>query len=299
MNIPEIDIANCRGFESFSTPINRLEMAIHRLQTGQSEKEVVNFTFSLPRPGGAILMATVERGEFYQNIEEMPIQTFWVKHYFKRAFGLFKQLFEAGVPGLEMNVWSLTNDKGYEFEKRVIDHYHSEFVERDIGDFTLLCAEIQGNFDGQATVEYQTDIGISTNSGLTTIIDINGPDKVWCTEFDSRIHGYPTPDNDFQPWGVGVYRLLIHELGHMFGVGHFPFPRENPDISSPQDQVTHLQSQYRLISRIKPSVMNAVSLRGQAFRDKWASHDLTDDAWLVYNLSQLYEFDIGHLLSRG
>ena len=304
MMIPEIDIAYCRGFEGFSTPVRKLKDAIQRLQNGESSSETVNFTYSIARPQGRVLMNTVSRGEFWQDIQEMPLATPWIKYYFKEAFKRHKEILEHDVKGLTINLRALSNSGGYEHQTRDIDHRRTEIVGGDKGDFTLVCAEVFGNLNGYANTEYQTTLGETTNSGLMTIININNHQRKWTLESDPRLYGYPKEENGKIPWGASVYRFFIHEIGHMFGVGHRPYPRQNKDYAVLDtdapivaaaklvNQIAHLEQRIASISRIKPTVMNALTLPAQKFTNKWINNTLMNDPLLRYNFSVGYGYSL-------
>ena len=305
---PDYSLAVVRGHDNRSVPIKKLKEAIQRLKNGESTTEEVIFTYSLPRPGSRFEYNSTEGGIRFVDITEAPTgNPHYVAYYLRRAFRMYKDLIEYDNPGLKMNLRNVRHVGGYEPTKR--DITYRDFVEvgntTGFGDIQVMNFNIDGNFHALGYTEYLSELGKTSNAGLT--IAFNNRHN-FARETDPFIYGVPNADNPYTEWFASLLLVMVHELGHLLGIGHQPQPRFRSatdkealikSLKVPGANIekiintleTQVDSHIIVLSRITQGVMIS-SMKPSQPMAHYYGKNLFNDPYVAYTLSQLYEYDM-------
>ena len=274
--IPAMEAAWIRGQENIlDHKFTVLQEAIDRLKDG-SISETVTISYSLPLPGSefpALYTIDGQQKEIVHKVKALEetntrMSMRDVHWAFITAFGNYKRILEYDVPGLTLRLQRFSN--GYEKKKRHLGYL--SFV--PVGDSEYLAGDINIIFvdnplkgrNANAYGEYQTRIG-ETTSGRN-MIAFNSY-KEFRRDGDPELYHYPVTKGHQHRYSFS--HTTKHELGHLFGIGHFPFPKpksiddvmasEEFQGKSVEDGYRHIISSYegqvRFMSHLPKTPMNA------------------------------------------
>jgi len=273
-----------------------LQEAIDRLKNGTSTHEEVNISYSLPAPKSIFPASYIIDGQtktIAHRVKDIELDTKArltvadVHRTFQLAFYEYKALLEHDVKGLKLNLRLYSN--GYERQPRSITHYDEDRIavgeeNYRAGDINIIFIPIplvSRNANGFG--EYRTRIGETTNSGL--VIAFNSS-RYFVLDEDPHIYGYPTADQVIrQEWGTAFRTTMTHELGHLFGVGHIPYPKS--------DDINELRGKIHSFARIPPTIMNASTRPATPYK-YWWPNGLWKDAYLRSALAMCYGYSLDH-----
>lgn len=298
--IPPLELAWTRGFPKGSEIIKELSSVIEDLQEikklqdqGNPNGKKLTITYSIPRPGSTFNFRYVHKtaGELVDEIKAVDIDTGYtngdisledVHSTFQKAFNYYIALFKEEVPGLEIELKQLSS--GYENMPRPISYDPMNTVPvNDVrykaGDIKLIFADFYPNNRlAYAYKQYNpkgpssTPLGVKSNAGMTILFNTNVDFR---RNDDPALFAYPQIGiNDISLDRYSLLTVMIHEIGHLFGVGHFPTAKNN----------------------ILPSIMNG-SIRSSVSLEHVFPNRLWSDYWLRAALAELYKYPLNHIVA--
>jgi len=195
---------------------------------------------------------------------------------FIKAFYAIKGLLEHDVKGLKINLRA--SNARYEPKPRNITHYDSD--RRKVGGNEYRAGDINiifSNYEPKGRIanawgEYRTEIGKTTNSGLLINFNTNADYRI---DEDPELLKFPTAENDIKLYRYSLDMVMVHEVAHVFGVGHAPW--DNPPFAD--------------------TIMNANARAGVAFNHRFR-YGLWQDYWLRASLAMTYNYSLEHVTMK-
>lgn len=297
--IPPLELAWTRGYKKGSDVIKELSnvikdlQEIKRLQANQNGSKKLIITYSIPRPGSTFKFSYIHKtaGEQEEELEAIDIDTAYtngdisledVHTTFQQAFNYYIELFREEVPGLEIELVQLDID--YERMERPISYDPMNIVPVDdvrykAGDIKLIFTDFYPKSRlAYAYKQYSpkgsgaTPLGIKSNAGMTILFNTNVDFR---RNDDPALFAYPQIGiNDISLNRYSLLTVMIHEIGHLFGVDHFPTKENN----------------------ILPSIMNS-SIRSSVPFEYIFPNRLWSDYWLRAALADLYKYPLKHIIA--
>lgn len=299
--IPSIEQAWTNGHISLTgQKMTVLQEAIDRLKSGESKHEKVYISYSLPAPKSIFPASYIIDGEtktINHRVKDIEADTSSrltvaeVHRTFQLAFYEYKAILEHDVQGLELGLRLYSN--GYERAPRTISHYDKDMIPvggeaHRAGDINIIFIPIPlASRNANGFGEYRTRLGETTNSGL--VIAFNSG-KYFVLDDDPHIYGYPAADQKVKHnWGTSFRTTMTHELGHLFGIGHIPYPKS--------DDITELKGKLRSFTRIPPTIMNASTRPAVPYR-YWWPNGLWEDIYLRSALANCYGYSLDRVVLK-
>jgi len=280
-HIPPLELAYTRGYiRKTGDKIGALQSAINKVKsTGGAE---ITFTYSFPAPNSIMPVSytQVETDELkLVDLVAVDIDKDYVignvsfrqvNYSFIKAFYAIKQLLEHDVKGLKINLRP-TNSK-YELKPRKITHYDEDRLpvggrEYRAGDINIIFSDFEpkGRI-ANAWGEYRTELGKTTNSGLLINFNTNADYRV---DEDPDLLVHPTADNGLELYRFSIDATMVHEICHVFGVGHSPW--DNPPFM--------------------PTIANANARACVPYSHRFR-YGLWQDYWLRATLASVYGYSL-------
>ena len=295
--IPPLELAWTRGTVGGSGIIKELANAIEelqeikKLQDNPISSKKITITYSIPKPNSTFYFKyTRKSGDEHEvNLRAVDIDTEYtngnislevVHSTFRKAFNYYIELFREEVPGLEIELVRLNSD--YERATRHISYDPVNIVTVNdnlykAGDIKLIFTDFYpknrlANAYGQYNPNGSAPLGEKSNAGMTILFNTNADFR---TNDDPAIFAYPqTGINDILLNRYSLLTVMIHEIGHLFGVGHFPTSNGN----------------------LLPSIMNG-SIRSSVPTECIFPNRLWSDYWLRASLADIYSYSLEHNLA--
>ena len=297
--IPPLELAWTRGTlkgsdrikELYSTIINLQEIKKLQEQYNWSSRRKFVITYSIPRPGSTFYFKYIKKsgGEHAENLRTIDIDKEYtngdisledVHATFRKAFNYYIELFSREVPGLEIELVRLNS--GYEKTTRHISYNSNNIVLVNdelykAGDIKLIFTDFYprnrlANAYGQYNPNNSIPLGEKSNAGMTILFNTNVDFR---RNDDPALFTYPQIGiNDISLNRYSLLTVMIHEIGHLFGVGHFPTSNTN----------------------LLPSIMNG-NIRSSVPFEYIFPNRPWSDYWLRASLANIYKYPLEHMLA--